>query len=349
MPVITSSNAQQELKSIIALAETYNKITGPSTFGTIYYYPDKSTMINLFAESANRYARELTLIVSSRPRTQGTLIYGGKVSYLKYPFERFYGFGPDTPKSAETAFVSRSVSNSADLGYNLTDSLAAIYQFRVNRFKLLPSAIPVVADTQTVFAGNPEVVNSTNFVHRMKLVYDTHADHNFSERGERLSFAYLGSLKSLGSDFTFHGYDLQGKITRSQLEGKYTTVLIGILDQRFGRDIPFYLQSFLGGADTLRAFKERRFTARHRINFDVEERIELARKNICKTDVAFSIDPFFSMGQVFEQFSDVDFSSFRMVGGVGLRAKAKPSVIGRLDLGIGKEGVQAYATIDYPF
>jgi len=35
--------------------------------------------------------------------------------------------------------------------------------------------------------------------------------------------------------------------------------------------------------------------------------------------------------------------------GMGFRAKVPPSVLGRVDVGYGSEGLQVYTGLDYPF
>jgi len=349
LAAITAANNLHELKAIIAPAETYNKVTGVSTFVAGFLYPSYDSVLYFFGELAHHFTREGTLRYSHFPKSKGSFIYEGEFSYLQYPFERFFGFGAKTSTTTETNFVSEVFTGHEKIGYRFTPSITGIYTFRVDSWQLHSKAIPELADTLTTFAGNPEVVSSTNLTNRLEFQYDTHPDPNFSETGEFLNFAYLASLQSLGSAFTFHGYDLHAKLTRSFRGGRFTSVVFAQLEQRFGTSIPFYLQSSLGGLRTLRAFIDRRFTARHRFSLDFEERIEVFQKRIFDTEVALSLDPFFSLGQVFDHFSDINTPQIQPVGGFGIRMKAKPSVVGRLDIGFGREGMETYATIDYPF
>ncbi len=349
MPVVTASNGDKELKTIIAAAGQFNEISRFSTFGAAYYYPSPGSAFNLYLEAAQKIAREATFEFLVQPKGKGSLIHGGKISFLTYPFERFFGFGPGTVFGNETNFVSKKITASGTVGYQWTRLISTVYSIRVENWKLLPHAIPELNDTLTTFADNPEVINSNNVTHRVEVRYDTHPEPVFSEQGELVQFAYLAALDGLGSDQTFHGYDLNGKITRGFRGGRYVTVAVASLNQRFGAVIPFYLQSSLGGLETLRGYMERRFTARHRFSLDLEERIELIRGRIFDTEVGFSLDPFVSVGQVFDNFSEIEAGHLRPVGGFGVRAKAKPAVVGRLDFGAGGDGIQVHATLNYPF
>lgn len=347
MPVVTASD-NQRLKTIIAFAETYNDITDFSTFLAVYIYPNDYTIFTFFGELGQNFAREGLLRYRTSPIGKGALLFGIEFNYLQYPFERFYGFGPNTPKSNQTNFVSEQFLGDLFGGYRFTDTISMKMGFRIEDWTLHPRAIPRLADTKTFFAGNKEVVDSLALMKRVEFIYDTH-ENEFAHKGELLSFSTFTSFDELGSDFTFYGYQLRGKITNDSLGERFTTVVSTFLEQRFGDTIPFYFQSYLGGENYLRAFVKRRFTAHHRFSFDLEERIEVARYIFFDTETIFSIDPFFSFGQVFDQWGEIEKDAIQPVGGIGIRLKAQPAVVGRLDIAFGREGYEVYATLDYPF
>lgn len=349
LPVLFGTDPDGNLKSFIALAGMYNKITGFDGFIAGYVYPDKDTSLDVFAELAEHFSKEMTVHFQRAPKKKGAFVFEDKMSYIQYPFERFYGFGPHSLESNESNFVSEKFIAEGLLGYHVTRDIVFAYKAQFEGWKIHQRALTSLADTLQLFANDPQVTNSSHFLHTFSFTYDTHEDPVFAEHGEKISFEYLFAHQRLGSDFSFHGYDLNAKMTRSLKNGKYTTVLGGKLSQRFGERIPFYFQSQLGGFETLRAFVERRFVAKHRFTFDLEERIEVASWNVMSTNIGISLDPFFSIGQVFDSVSQIETSALQPVGGIGLRIKAKPSVVGRLDVAYGREGVAASATIDYPF
>ncbi len=349
MPVVIASDKNSNLKTIVGNAYTYNKITGLSSFLAAYIYPREETMLHFFAEYAQRFSREATAKFHHLPQGKGSIIFGGKLSYIQYPFRRFFGFGPATLQTNETNYVGENFELESFGGFRFFDSLSLTYKQNFIIQKLHDRAINNINDTKQTFAGDNQVVGSNNFIHTLEASYDTHENPSFSDRGEMLSLAYLTSLAKLGSDFTFQGYDLKGKLTRSLGSKRFTTVIFAKLSQRFGNTIPFYHQNQLGGEKELRAFVKGRFTGRHSLLFDIEERIEIHQWTILNTKVALSLDPFFSIGQVFNDFSEIQSGNLQPVGGIGIRAKVKPAVVGRLDIGYGREGLGLFATIDYPF
>jgi hypothetical protein len=54
------------------------------------------------------------------------------------------------------------------------------------------------------------------------------------------------------------------------------------------------------------------------------------------------------VGQVFRDLGGA-LSRPRLTGGVGLRAVVAPSLVGRVDLASGGEGLSVYAEIGYPY
>ncbi|MDO8527973.1 MAG: hypothetical protein Q7T03_09840, partial [Deltaproteobacteria bacterium] len=104
-----------------------------------------------------------------------------------------------------------------------------------------------------------------------------------------------------------------------------------------------------GGEADLRGFVQGRFTGRGSVFLNLEERIVIKRWSIMDVKTDVSIDPFFCVGQVFDDWDQMAFGSLQPVGGIGFRAKAHPSIVGRVDVGYGKEGIEVYTGLDYPF
>ncbi|MBI4211352.1 MAG: hypothetical protein HY540_01820 [Deltaproteobacteria bacterium] len=348
MPVVTASGKEGELKTIIAPAGTYNDTTKYGGFVAFYLYPQPDTVFMFFGELAKRYAREATVRFDRFPKEGNAFIYQGGFSYRRYPFERFFGFGPETQPANETNFVSDRIVADITAGYRLISAFTIRQTLKFDRWDLRSHAKEDVADTLQTFAGNSEVVPAKALIERLELAYDTH-QNPLTGHGNLVSLTFVGASAALGSDHSFYGYDFRTKWTRGLMNDRFVTVISGIFDQRFGNTIPFYFQSMLGGPETLRAFIERRFSGRHRMSIDLEERIELGNWIIANTATAISLDPFFSVGQVFNDFSEIKYRRLQPVAGFGIRGKAKPSVLGRLDFGFGREGMQIYATLDYPF
>jgi hemolysin activation/secretion protein len=116
-----------------------------------------------------------------------------------------------------------------------------------------------------------------------------------------------------------------------------------------GTDVPFFEQSSLGGQNNLRGYGVDRFIDQHLIALSIEERIHLVRTKIAGVTAEFEIAPFLDTGQVFSNFKDVSFKSYRMTPGIGFRGLVKPNVVGRIDYGYSREGGAVFAGLDFPY
>ena len=59
--------------------------------------------------------------------------------------------------------------------------------------------------------------------------------------------------------------------------------------------------------------------------------------------------PFIDDGRVFHNIDENPVDHLLVAGGLGMRAVAKPFIVGYLDIGYGGEGVAIFSGINYPF
>ena len=182
----------------------------------------------------------------------------------------------------------------------------------------------------------------------MSLVWDTRDKKDFPKIGHYFEPYYFISHESFENERFYHGYGLKAK-TLFTKRNRFTTVFSLKVDQRFGDNIPFYQQAHLGGDFELRGFVFRRFTGKGSLLFDIEERIKVKSWHFMDVNFDLSLDPFFSIGQVFNEWNEVAFGNLQPVGGIGIRAIVPPSVLGRIDIGVSSEGVEVFTGLDYPF
>jgi len=260
----------------------------------------------------------------------------------------FFGFGPFTTKSRQTNFVSGLWWVKGRIAYEFLPDFHLQLEEKMLRLRMKPRAISRLADTRTFFAGNSQVADFNQLNHRLSFIWDTRDDEIFTKEGHYLESYFLASHQIMKANRIFDGFGLHAKKVFT-LRDRFTTVAFLRIEQLFGDQIPFYLQSTLGGGNDLRAFVDRRFVGRGRVLLDLEERIRIIRLTIFGAAIEFSVDPFFSVGQVFDRWGEVRFSNLQPVGGIGFRGLAPPSVVGRVDMGFGKEGFEIFTTLDYPF
>ena len=101
-----------------------------------------------------------------------------------------------------------------------------------------------------------------------------------------------------------------------------------------GQRVPFYLMETLGGAGTLRGFREYRFRDARNMLINAEYRWEVW------THVDFAL--FYDAGKVFAQASEFDFQDLQSAYGFGVRAHAFGDTMVRIDVARSNEGIKLH-------
>jgi outer membrane protein assembly factor BamA len=105
-------------------------------------------------------------------------------------------------------------------------------------------------------------------------------------------------------------------------------------DADSGNDVPFYLMPFVGGPETLRGFRERRFTDRNLVLLQAEYRYEV----FAALDMALFVDA----GAVAQRVSDLRLDQMKTDYGLGFRFGTRDNVVLRFDIGLGGEGTRYF-------
>jgi hypothetical protein len=80
---------------------------------------------------------------------------------------------------------------------------------------------------------------------------------------------------------------------------------------------------------------------------ELEQRIRAVRMHLFGVVTDWHVDPFVTVGQVFDHLGQLD--NPQLAAGIGLRAFVHPNIVGRVDLAEGGEGLKIYVEIGYPF
>ena len=64
---------------------------------------------------------------------------------------------------------------------------------------------------------------------------------------------------------------------------------------------------------------------------------------------AFEAAPFLDLGKVFTNTDELIGSQVEVTPGLALRGLAPPSVVGRVEIGVSREGPAIFVGLDYPF
>jgi hypothetical protein len=63
----------------------------------------------------------------------------------------------------------------------------------------------------------------------------------------------------------------------------------------------------------------------------------------------WEIAPFIDIGGVMKSLDKVNRRDIELNPGIGFRAIVRPNIVGRVDLGIGKDGPAVFVGLGYPF
>ena len=88
---------------------------------------------------------------------------------------------------------------------------------------------------------------------------------------------------------------------------------------------------------------ERRFSS-GRLLLSFSEYLDLFSQ-----EISVQAAPFIDAGRVFHSIGQNPVSGLHPAGGIGLRAIARPFIVGYVDVGYGAEGVAIFSGINYPF
>jgi outer membrane protein assembly factor BamA len=165
---------------------------------------------------------------------------------------------------------------------------------------------------------------------------------SYSEMFTEFSRHDLGSGASFqryGGQWRYYLPDSPTRTTAFHLQGEYSD----------GRAVPFTSLASLGGPRSLRGFPEGRFEDRGCVFGSVEERFTVHQLSVVNAVTQFQVAPFIDVGTVFPSPARVEVKHVEPVAGVAFRAVVKPTVVGRVEVGAGREGPCVYMGIDYPF
>jgi outer membrane protein assembly factor BamA len=256
-----------------------------------------------------------------------------------YPQERFFGLGRSSSSADRASYLFEDVTafggvmlwpnsplrGGARLAYTTTHVDSGSGRFPSIETVFSANDVPGLAEQpeylQTVgyieldyrdFPGNPRSGG------RHRLTVSAHRDQDFGRYSFRRVDAEAMQL--------FPFLDKRRVIA--------LRVVAAATDASRGSDVPFYSMPFVGGPETLRGFRERRFTDRSLLLFNAEYRYEV----LAALDMALFVDA----GTVAPRLRDLSLADLKTDYGVGFRFGTRSNLMLRVDIGFGGEGTRYF-------
>ncbi len=351
LPVMVSSDENDEIRTIIAPMYVFNEFLGSRASLNVIGFPTDDSDYRLIASYTETIERKLVARYRNYAFGHPQVTFEAEGGFFKDATARFYGLSNKSHESDQTNYTNQEGHMRITLGYQITDhfELQLTERFRdvdiqqggVDAFPFLKSNFPLVTG----------IDGTTIIGHRLGALYDSRDDHDTPTRGTFMT-AFAELNQNIGKDFgaTFQRYHVEYTgLYPSQLSERFTFVTHAKIQTVFGDGIPFFEQSSLGGETTLRGFGVDRFIGKHSALLNIEERIQILKKNIAGTMTELEIAPFVDIGTVFDTFGSDTFDSWQVNPGIGFRGIARPNVAARVDIGFGSEGAAVFAGLDFPF
>lgn len=198
----------------------------------------------------------------------------------------------------------------------------------------------------------------------LALMYDTRDFEPDPTKGFFLEYSHEHSHKWTGSQFSFDKNLLQGSYFQKIFANRFRRMILAIngdIGYIWGPRVPFY-EAFdlssqaeaggtevLGGARSLRGFREYRFVGPLTALLNIELRSRFAQTNALKQNFAFDLVPFFDAGRVWNRIRDFNFRNYRYNYGLGARIAWNQSTIIRGDLAFSRESTQFFFGFSHIF
>ncbi len=270
--------------------------------------------------------------------------------YRNYPEENFWGLGPDEGEGRRTDFRLE------DYGFQTTFGARPLRHFTVG----------VNAGIFKVNTGPGKDRQSRSiqelFTPAEVPALDRQADYNlagaFVEYDNRDAVADPrdGGFYSLNwtfhddrdfNQFSFHRIDIDARryIGLFQEYRRPQTIALRALtsfsSKGASQQVPFFMQRTIGGADSLRGFRQYRFRDENLLLLNAEYRWH--------TTDHVDVVPFVDVGRVFTRASDFGLNDLEASLGIGSRLKFGERVVVRLDDAAGREGIRLWLRGSHTF
>lgn len=351
LPVWIFPRDDKSMGLILAPSAIYNNVTKPHFAFRLLAFPAPGTSYKLIADQSTGVTSYYEYQYNKEALKAQDWSYSVRLFQDSDITARFYGLGNTTPEDNETSYTSRSLNAQASIGYQFTDGLALTWRERITATHLSNKALPGLPPTAQLFPSVMQDMRNTTSAHRLTLSYDTRNVKETPTCGFLGSIYAETALNTLGSDASYDrlGLDLKG-FQPWDADHRFVTafrLMTELMTRQ--RNTPFYELPTLGGFETNRGYGDDRFIDRNMIAFSLEQRIRIFTMHHYGVDSHWEVAPFLDVGKVFPTVGRFNIAHLHTTGGISFRAVVRPTIVGHVDIGVGREGNAIFMGLGYPF
>jgi outer membrane protein assembly factor BamA len=339
-----------DLRYVVAPMLINNSYLGARGTLNIFRYEPGGREIRFVGSFTEEIERKVAFSYADPAFSQGRYSLNFGASFFKNATARFFGLGEETSESGETNYTAREARVNWRFGVHVNEvtQIAVGQRFRQVSLQRGGVDLPFTGDQ---FSSVDGVQGETLiFGNRATFYYDTRNNLVSPTDGMAVTaYAEVNQNIRNGDHPIYSRYELEVKKLLPSESKRAILILRADLQATIGDQVPFFEQSSLGGQNNLRGYGVDRYIDKNLVALSIEERIHIMRAKIAGVTADLEIAPFLDTGQVFNDYTDVNFNDYRMTPGIGFRGVVRPNVVGRVDYGYSREGGAVFAGLDFPY
>ena len=344
-------NSKDEVSTLVAPQVNFNRNFGITStlYASFYPSPDRNWEINL--SKSTKVNDDYELKFRDKTLFDKNLELNAFIFSFTDGSSRFFGFQSTSSKTDETNYADRENGFSISAAYPIYKHIQLLIGERYKKVDIRGGAITSVPFISSRFntATVPGTDGFTAHAQKLALVYSTLDSLTQPTWGGYARVSVEASVGAFGSSADYRHYEAETKAYYPLADARFVTVARLAYNQTLGNDVPFLERSILGGETTLRGYGRNRFIDSSYFLCNLEERIRLFRWEIFNVRADWEVAPFIDLGSVMESLDKASTRSFEFNPGIGFRAVVRPNIVGRVDIGIGKDGPAVFVGLGYPF
>lgn len=344
-------NKKDEVSTLVAPQVNYNENFGTTTTLFATFYPIEDRYWEVALSRSTKVNDDFEFKLRDKTLLDKKLELNAFLFSLTDGSARFFGFQQSSRKSDETNYADNETGFNISAGYQITKNVQLVVGERFKDVDIKKGAITKVPFIGEKFDSTsvPGIGGFRAHAQKIGLVYSTLDSPTLPTWGGYAKASVEASVKRFGSSADYRHYEAEVKAYYPLMNARFISVGRLAYNQTLGHDVPFLERSILGGENSLRGYGRNRFIDSSYFLCNLEERIRLFRWEIFDVNADWEIAPFIDLGAVMERLDKAGGRSFEFNPGIGFRAVVRPNIVGRVDLGIGKEGPAVFVGLGYPF
>jgi hypothetical protein len=342
---------KDQVTALVAPQINYNQNFGytGTLYGAFYPKPDRQVEVNLSQSTIINHDYD----VRFRDKTlfDAKVEENGYAGFFADGSARFFGFQSESRRRDQTNYTDQEGGFNVSVGYDIAKNLQLAFGERVRDVAIEHGALkglPFIGDRFTE-EQVPGIDGFTAHAQRIALIHDSMDSRITPTSGLYGRMVFEVSSEKLGSSADYHHYETELKGYFPLDDARFVSVIRLAYSQTLGNNVPFLERSILGGENTLRGYGLDRFIDNSYILANLEERVRLFHVTILEVDTDIELAPFLDAGTVMRDITSIRHENFKYNPGIGFRGIVRPNIVGRVDMGVGSEGMAIFAGLGYPF